>query len=66
VDDPNAGTVTEILGFNNVGQVAGYYVDNSGGVFGFTADVPEPGTLAMFGLAALGMMGLRRRRSFGF
>ena len=49
VDDPNAGTVTEILGFNNVGQVVGYYVDNSGGVFGFTADVPEPGMLALLG-----------------
>jgi hypothetical protein len=66
VDDPNAGTVTEIAGFNSVGQVVGYYVANSDDVFGFTADVTEPRTLAMFGLATLGMLGLRRGRSFGF
>lgn len=29
--------------------------------FGIAADLPEPGTLALFGLALLGMVGLRRK-----
>lgn len=64
VDDPNAGPGggTEILGVNNDLMVVGYYVDPNGVFVGFTAEVPEPATIALFGLPALGMAGLRRRR----
>jgi hypothetical protein len=64
VDDPNAGPGggTEILGVNNALMVVGYYVDPNGVFVGFTAEVPEPATIALFGLSALGMAALRRRR----
>jgi hypothetical protein len=63
VDDPN-GSQSWILGFNNLGTVVGYYLDAAtGNPVGFSADVPEPATLALFGLATVGLVAVRRRRA---
>jgi len=45
--------------------VVGYYIHASNVFRGFTADLPEPATLTLFGLSALGVMSLRRRRAQG-
>ena len=63
VDDPNAGGITAILGINDQRAVVGYYVDPNGVMTGFQAEVPEPASFALFGLSALGVARLRRRRS---
>jgi probable HAF family extracellular repeat protein len=64
VDDPNAGPggTTEIFGINDQRMVVGYFVDPNLVISGFSADVPEPGMLAMFCVASLGMVTLRLRR----
>ena len=62
VDDPNAGTITEVLGISGY-TVVGFYVDPNGVISGFTAEVPEPATIALFGVGVLGVMELRRRRA---
>lgn len=64
IDNPNAGPgqATEVFGINNQLMVVGYYVAPNSVISGFTAEVPEPGTLALFGLASLGIVTLRRRR----
>jgi probable HAF family extracellular repeat protein len=67
IDVPNSGpgVSTEIWGISPLGStVVGYTIDSSVGVFkGFVATVPEPATFTLFGMATLGAMRLRRRRS---
>jgi probable HAF family extracellular repeat protein len=66
VDDPNAGSSlgegTVVLGIDPALTVVGYYIDGSGVISGFSAEVPEPATIALFGLGVLGAVRLRRRR----
>jgi probable HAF family extracellular repeat protein len=62
--DPPGSTFTNALGINNVGQIVGLYSDASGRTHGFLAtSVPEPGSLTLLGLGALGLIvsGHRRR-----
>jgi hypothetical protein len=67
VDDPNAGggqgQGTEVLGINDELQVVGQNVDINGVITGFSAELPEPATLALFSLGVLGAVRLRRRRA---
>ena len=70
VDDPNSSataafmvTGTTINGINDLGQLVGFYSDGTN-VNGFLASVPEPGSLGLMGLGALGLiLGARRRRT---
>ena len=60
VDVPGAFT-TEPLGLNNLGQITGAYLDDTG-IHGFIAQpVPEPASWLMM-LAGLGLIGLMIRR----
>jgi hypothetical protein len=36
----------------------------AGEIRGFLTEVPEPGSIALFGLGAAGLAGLRRRREY--
>jgi hypothetical protein len=67
VDDPNAGDSpgqgTEVLGINNQLVVVGQYVDPNGVISGYSAELPEPATIALFSLGVLGAVRLRRRRA---
>jgi len=67
VDDPNAGGApgqgTEVLGINDELQIVGQFTDSNGATSGFSAEVPEPATIALFGLGVLGAVSLRRRRA---
>jgi len=63
VDAPNAGSVTAVLGISDPLHIVGYFIDAGSGIpVGFSAEVPEPATLALFGIASLGLAALRRRR----
>jgi probable HAF family extracellular repeat protein len=68
VDDPNAGSApgqgTEILGIAPNGvTIVGQFTASNWTVGGFSAEIPEPATIALFGLGALGAVRLRRRRA---
>ncbi len=67
VNNPNAapGGLTEVMGTNDQLAVVGYYVDPNGIITGFTAEVPEPGSMALFGFAALCIARMRRRGAVG-
>jgi hypothetical protein len=72
VDDPNAAVIngiqiTQITGITNSGEITGFYINQNGQAEGFvaTATVPEPSTLALFGIgvtAILGYATIRRKR----
>lgn len=69
VDDPNQGyvngvSITQITGISDDGEIAGFYVGNDGLQHGFyaTDTVPEPSSLIMLGTAALGVVGVVRRK----
>ena len=53
VDTPTADTVTVVNGIDDWRVVAGTSLDTGGGFTGFTAKVPEPASLALFGLGSL-------------
>ena len=70
IDDPFAATrglsITQITGVNDLGEIAGFYVDATTGLqrgFVATAAVPEPSTWAMMilGFAGIGFMTHWRR-----
>jgi probable HAF family extracellular repeat protein len=70
LDDPNAvpGTgITQITGIDNAGEITGFYVDPTAGIArGFIAvPTPEPGSLTLMGLGAVGAVGycVRRRQA---
>jgi hypothetical protein len=67
IDAPTADGGTQILGVNDDDMIVGSYV-SQGVTYGFVAydsDLPEPGTFALFGLATLGVIALRRRQVLG-
>ena len=56
-------TSTAARGINGAGQTVGYYVDAAGNDHGFLATpAPEPATLTLAGLGALGLGGCAWRR----
>ena len=64
IDDPNGIGATLVLGVNDLSQVVGLFTASNGETFGFLAtEMPEPGTLALFGLPIMGMVVLHRRRA---
>lgn len=66
IDDPNGVGTTIVNGLNDFGRLVGFYVDANGNTDGFVATpIPEPGTLAMFGSAALFAFGMLRRKLLG-
>ncbi len=69
VDDPNAALIngiqiTQITGITNSGEITGFYINQDGLAEGFVAtqSVPEPGTLALFGIGATAVVGYASRR----
>ena len=68
--DPNAGaTITQVYlsGMNNLGDFVGVFTDNDTGTFSFVAEpaaigTPEPGTMALFGVAGGALLLVRKRR----
>jgi hypothetical protein len=69
LDEPNskpgttAASITQITGINNAGEITGFYLDADGMMHGFLATpTPEPATLTLASLGALGLLGYRLRR----
>ena len=69
VDDPNAALIngiqiTQITGITNSGEITGFYINQDGLAEGFVAtqSVPEPGTLALFGIGATAVLGYSSRQ----
>jgi probable HAF family extracellular repeat protein len=60
IDDPNAIGLTQVFGINDQGDLVGMYF-GADGVRGFVAipAVPEPNTLALFGISLAGVMIMR-------
>jgi hypothetical protein len=72
LDDPSAAfnngvEVTQITGITNSGEISGFYTDANGLMHGFIAfSVPEPTSLALFGVGittALGFASFNKRRT---
>jgi hypothetical protein len=54
----NGTTITQHTGITNSGEITGFYVGADGLQHGFIgAPVPEPGSLALMGIGALGFAG---------
>ncbi|MDQ2898679.1 MAG: PEP-CTERM sorting domain-containing protein [Acidobacteriota bacterium] len=61
--DPPGSVNTTINGLNDLGQIVGFYTDSKDNVIGFVASpVPEPSTLALFGIGLLALTIKARRR----
>jgi len=67
--DPLSGTITNVYlsGMNNNGDIVGVFTDSGAGTFAFVAEppavgTPEPGTLALFGVAGGALLVARKRR----
>ena len=69
--DPLGGSINQIYlsGMNNLGDLVGVFNDSLGGTFSFIAapptvqgTVPEPGTMALFGVASGALLLLWKRR----
>jgi hypothetical protein len=61
----NGVEITQITGITDSGEIAGFYTDANGTFHSFVAiATPEPGSLSLlsFGLGAVGLSYLRRRR----
>jgi hypothetical protein len=62
LNDPNGVYGTFITGISG-STIVGYSIDNNGMKNGFVASaVPEPSTYALFGLGAIGMLMVMRRK----
>lgn len=59
----NGTSITQITGINNSDQISGFYVDANGRQRGFVASpVPEPGSIALFGVGIVGIAAFVRRK----
>lgn len=63
IDAPGAASLTTTMGINDKFQVVGRAINADGVITGYVADLPEPATLALFGLGSFGVAMLRRRRA---
>jgi hypothetical protein len=59
----NGTSITQLTGINNKDQISGFFVDANGFQRGFVATpTPEPGSMALFGIGALGLTAFAHRK----